>query len=241
FGCHGFCEKGPIIVIYPSKVCYPNVKAKDVSRIVSETVVKNKVIDELLYIAPSTGKKITYEGEIPFYKKQTRTIFGNNGRIDPKSIEDYIAIGGYSANVKALTTMKPKDIIAEVKNSGIRGRGGGGFPTGRKWESASNAKGEKKYIICNADEGDPGAYMDRSILEGNPHSIIEGMIIGAFAVGSHNGYIYVRAEYPLAVEHFSIALGQAREIGLLGKNILGTGFDFDIQIYQGGGAFVCGE
>ena len=240
-GCHGFCEKGPIIVIYPSKICYPMVKSEDVPRIITETVVKNKIIDELLYVDPVSNKKITYEDDIPFYKKQTRTIFGSNGRIDPKSIEDYIAIGGYSAVPKMFTSMKPTDVITEVKDSGIRGRGGGGFPTGRKWESASKAKGDRKYIICNADEGDPGAYMDRSILEGNPHSVIEGMIIGAYGVGSNHGYIFVRAEYPLAVEHFTVALKQAKELGLLGKNILGSGFDFDINVYQGGGAFVCGE
>lgn len=240
-GCHGFCEKGPLVVIYPSKIFYPMVKSKDVSRILSETVVNNKVIEELLYVDPTSGERITYEDDIPFYKKQTRTIFGSNGHIDPKSIEDYIAIGGYSAFAKVLTGMKPKDVIDEVKQSSLRGRGGGGFLTGRKWESCSKAKGKQKYVICNADEGDPGAYMDRSILEGNSHSVIEGMIIGAFAVGSNHGYIYVRAEYPLAVKHFSIALNQARELRLLGKNILGSGFDFDIKVYQGGGAFVCGE
>ncbi len=240
-GCQGFCEKGPIVVIYPSKIFYPMVKAEDVSRIISETVVKNKVIKELLYVAPSSGERITYEDEIPFYKKQTRTIFGSNNHIDPKNVEDYIAIGGYSALAKVLTGMKPQDVIDEVKKSSLRGRGGGGFPTGQKWESSSKTKGKRKYVLCNADEGDPGAYMDRSILEGNSHSVIEGMIIGAFAIGSNHGYIYVRAEYPLAVEHFSVALDQARELGLLGKNILGSGFDFDIIVYQGGGAFVCGE
>ncbi len=240
-GCHGFCEKGPLVVIYPSKIFYPMVKSKDVSRIISETVVNNKVIEELLYVDPSSGERITYEDDIPFYKKQTRTIFGSNGKIDPKNIEDYIAISGYSALEKVLPSMKPQDVIDEVKKSGLRGRGGGGFRTGQKWESCSKAKGKQKYIICNADEGDPGAYMDRSILEGNSHSVIEGMILGAFAIDSNHGYIYVRAEYPLAVKHFSIALNQARKLGLLGKNILNSGFDFDIKIYQGGGAFVCGE
>jgi len=240
-GCHGFCEKGPIAVIYPSKIFYPSVKSKDVSRIITETVLQNKIIEELLYVDPQSGKKITYEDDIPFYKKQSRIIFGSNGRIDPTSIDDYLAIDGYSALIKAITNMKPQDIINEVKTSGLRGRGGGGFPTGRKWESSRNAKEKRKYIICNGDEGDPGAYMDRSILEGNPHSVIEGMLIGAFAVGSNTGYIYVRAEYPLAIKHFTIALDQARKLGLLGKNILNSGFDFDIKVYQGGGAFVCGE
>jgi len=240
-GCHGFCEKGPMIVIYPSKIFYPNVKSDDVSRIISETVVKNKILNDLLYIDPQTNEKIIYEDDIKFYNKQNRIIFGNNGLIDPKNIEDYITIGGYSALEKTLFKMKSQDIIEEVKKSGLRGRGGGGFPTGRKWEATKIADGKQKYIICNGDEGDPGAYMDRSILEGNPQSVIEGMIIGAFAVGSNQGYIYVRDEYPIAVEHFTIALNQAKKYGFLGKNILGSEFDFDIVIYQGGGAFVCGE
>jgi NADH-quinone oxidoreductase subunit F len=240
-GCHGFCEKGPMIVIHPSKIFYPAVKSNDVSRIISDTVVKNQVLDDLLYVDPQTNKKIIYEDDIKFYKKQTRIIFGSNGLIDPKNIEDYIAIGGYSALEKALFKMKSREIINEVKKSGLRGRGGGGFPTGRKWEATKKANGDKKYIICNGDEGDPGAYMDRSILEGNPQSVIEGMIIGAIAVGSNQGYIYVRDEYPIAVDHFTIALNQAKKYGLLGKNILGSGFDFDIIVYQGGGAFVCGE
>ena len=240
-GCHGFCEKGPLVVIYPKKICYPRVKDKDVSRIVSETVLMGRVIEELLYIDPISGEKITYEDDIPFYKKQTRTIFGSNGHIDPTSIDDYIGIGGYSALSKTLSYMTPEAVIEEIKNSGLRGRGGGGFSTGRKWATAAKFDTEKKFILCNADEGDPGAYMDRSVLEGNPHSVIEGMIIAAFAVGSNDGYIYVRSEYPLAVAHFSKALVTAREYGLLGTNILGTGFDFDILVYQGGGAFVCGE
>jgi NADH-quinone oxidoreductase subunit F len=240
-GCHGFCEKGPIIVIYPRKIFYPMVKPEDVSRIVLETVVNNKIIEELLYFDSSIGKRIIYEDDIPFYKKQKRTIFGSNGQIDPTKIEDYISINGYSALEKVLTDMKPEDVTNEVKKSALRGRGGGGFPTGRKWETAKKFNADKKYIICNADEGDPGAYMDRSVLEGNPHSVIEGMIIGAYAVGANYGFIYVRAEYPLAIAHLSIALDQARKLGLLGKKILGSKFDFDIEIYRGGGAFVCGE
>jgi len=192
-------------------------------------------------VDPVTNEKIVYEPEVPFYKKQTRTIFGANGEIDPTNIEDYIAIGGYSALSKALIQMSPEEVIGEVKRSGLRGRGGGGFPTGRKWESCRDAKGDTKYVICNADEGDPGAYQDRSLLEGNPHSVLEGMIIGAYAIGSHKGYIYVRNEYPLAVRHARIALEQAMDYGLLGEDILGSGFDFTVTINKGGGAFVCGE
>jgi NADH-quinone oxidoreductase subunit F len=240
-GCHGFCEKGPIIVIHPGEIFYHNVEKEDIMEIVSETIIGGKTIDRLLYVDPSTGKKITKESDVPFYNKQKRIILGNNGKIDPTDIEDYIALGGYSALSKALFNMKPEQIIGEVKKSGLRGRGGGGFPTGRKWESCRNAEGKPKYVICNADEGDPGAYMDRSLLEGNPHSVIEGMIVGAYAIGSKQGYVYVRNEYPLAVKHLEIAIKQAEEYGLLGKNILGSGFNFSVQISRGGGAFVCGE
>jgi NADH-quinone oxidoreductase subunit F len=194
----------------------------------------------LLYTDRASGSKIAIESDVPFYKLQKRLVFGNNGLIDPTSIDDYLAVGGYAALAKALKN-KPEAIINEVKNAGLRGRGGGGFPTGVKWETTRNAEGETKYIICNADEGDPGAYMDRSLVEGNPHSVLEGMIIGAFAIGSHQGYIYIRNEYPLAVEHVRTAIEQARKLGLLGKNILGSGFDFDIRINRGGGAFICGE
>lgn len=240
-GCHGFCEKGPIVVIHPGAIFYQNVEKEDVLEIVSETIIGGKIIDRLLYVDPTTGKKITKESDIPFYNKQRRIILGNNGKIDPTNIEDYIAIGGYSALSKALFRMIPEQIIEEVKKSGLRGRGGGGFPTGRKWEYCRNAKGKPKYVICNADEGDPGAYMDRSLLEGNPHSVLEGMIIGAYAIGSKVGYAYVRNEYPLAVKHLEIAIKQAEQYGLLGKNILGSGFNFSVQISRGGGAFVCGE
>ena len=240
-GCHGFCEKGPLVVIYPKKIFYPMVKEKDISRILSETAVKDKVIDELLYVDPISGKKIVHEGDIPFYKRQTRTIFKDNGYINPKSLEDYLNIDGYSAIAKTLTKMKPDDVIKEVKDSGLRGRGGAGFLTGSKWEFCKKEKAKQKYIICNADEGDPGAYMDRSVLEGNPHSVIEGMIIGAYAIGASKGFVYVRSEYPLAVENLTIAVEQAKKAGLLGKNILGSGFDFDLEIYKGAGAFVCGE
>ncbi len=240
-GCHGFCEVEPLVVIHPSSIFYQKVKAGDVEEIISETALKGKIIDRLLYIDPKTKKKTIYEKDVPFYKKQKRIIFGNNELVDPTDIRDYIAIGGYSALAKVLSGMSPEKVIEEIKKSGLRGRGGGGFPTGRKWEYCRNAEGEPRYVICNADEGDPGAYMDRSLLEGNPHSVIEGMIIGAYAIGSHDGYIYVRNEYPLAVENASIALRQAEEHGFLGEDILGSGFDFNIQIAKGGGAFVCGE
>ena len=239
-GCHGFCEKGPIMVIHPEGIFYPQVKEKHVPEIVEETIKKGELVKSLVYKDPASKKKITFEEDIPFYKLQQRVIFGNNGLIDPTSIEDYIAVGGYSALAKTLFDLKPKKIIDEIKSAGLRGRGGGGFPTGIKWETCRRQKGDK-YVICNADEGDPGAYMDRSLLEGNPHSVIEGMIIGAIAIGSHDGFVYVRHEYPLAVKNLTIALQKAEKLGLLGKNILGTGFNFKINISRGGGAFVCGE
>ncbi len=240
-GCHGFCERGPIVVIYPQKIFYQRVKAEDVADIIAQTLVKGEVVQRLLYTHPTTGEPITHEEDIPFYKKQQRILYANNGRIDPTSLEDYVALGGYAALAKALSGMTPEAVIDTVKRAGLRGRGGAGFATGRKWESAHVAPGEIKHVICNADEGDPGAFMDRSLLEANPHSVLEGIIIGAYAVGSHTGYIYVRNEYPLAVKHIGLAIEQAREHGLLGKNILGSGFDFDIKISRGGGAFVCGE
>ncbi len=240
-GCHGFCERGPVVVIRPKRIFYQRVKPEDIPEIISETILNGNIIERLLYVDPVTNEKIVYEPEVPFYKKQTRTIFGANGEIDPTNIEDYIAIGGYSALSKALFQMYPVEVIGEVKRSGLRGRGGGGFSTGRKWKSCRDAKGDTKYVICNADEGDPGAYQDRSLLEGNPHSVLEGMIIGAYAIGSHKGYIYVRNEYPLAVRHARIALEQAMDYGLLGEDILGSGFDFTVTINKGGGAFVCGE
>jgi NADH-quinone oxidoreductase subunit F len=240
-GCHGFCERGPVVVIKPKDIFYQRVKAEDVPEILSETIVKGTIVERLLYTDPSTNKKITHEPEVEFYKKQKRLIFGSNSNIDPTIIEDYLALGGYSALSKALFKMSPEGVIEEVKKSGLRGRGGGGFPTGTKWETTRRAHGETKYIICNCDEGDPGAFMDRSLMEGNPHSILEGMIIGAFAIGGHEGYIYIRNEYPLAVRNAETAIKQAEEFGLLGKNILGSGFDFDIKISRGGGAFVCGE
>jgi len=240
-GCHGFCERGPLVVIHPKKVMYQKVKPEDASAIFQETVLNGKILENLLYEHPTTGEKIVSEEEVPFYSKQMRLIFGNNGSIDPTQIEDYIAVGGYKALPKALFSMTPEQIIGEVKKANLRGRGGGGFPAGLKWEQCRNAPGEPRYVICNADEGDPGAYMDRSLLEGNPHSVLEGLVIGAFAIGSHEGYIYVRNEYPLAVENIGIAIRQAQDLGLLGKNILGSGFDFEVKVSRGGGAFVCGE
>jgi len=240
-GCHGFCERGPIIVIHPEEICYLQIEPKDVPEIVSQTIKEKKVIERLLYTDPSTDEKIIHESEIPFYKNQERLVFGSNGNIDPKSIDDYLAIGGYSALAKALSGMTSEQVLEEVKKSNLRGRGGGGFPAGRKWEESRNASDEIKYVIVNADEGDPGAYMDRSLLEGNPHSILEGLTIGAYAIGSHEGYIYVRQEYPLAVENVNIAIKKAEEYGFLGRNILGSGFDFTIKVHQGAGAFVCGE
>lgn len=240
-GCHGFCEQGPLVVVGPKGIFYNKVSVNDVSDILSKTALKNEVLEHLLYVDPATGKKVIYEKDVPFYKKQTRLLFGNNGKIDPTKIEDYIALGGYGSLSTALSKMTPIQIIDSVKSSGLRGRGGGGFSTGKKWGSCQKARGKEKFIICNADEGDPGAFQDRSLLEGNPHSVLEGMIIGAYAIGSHEGYIYVRNEYPLAVHHIELAIKHAKECGLLGKNILGSGFSFNIIVNRGGGAFVCGE
>ncbi|MFC1623760.1 NADH-ubiquinone oxidoreductase-F iron-sulfur binding region domain-containing protein [Candidatus Omnitrophota bacterium] len=240
-GCHGFCERGPLVVIHPSKIFYQKVQEKDVPDIIQTTLIDGKTVDRLLYKDPLTGEVIVHEDEIPFYKKQLRLIFGNNGKIDPTNIEDYIAIGGYGSFAKIVTGKPSLEVIEEIKKSGLRGRGGGGFLTGRKWESCHKAEGKIKYVICNADEGDPGTFQDRSILEGNPHAVIEGMLIGAYAIGAKEGHIYVRNEYPLAIKHIEIALKQVQEHGFLGKDIFGSGFSFDINITRGGGAFVCGE
>ena len=240
-GCHGFCERGPIIVVHPEEISYFQIEPEDVPEIISQTIKEKKIIERLLYVDPSTNEKIIHESEIPFYKNQQRLVFGSNGSIDPKSIDDYLAIGGYSALAKALSGMTSEQVLEQVKKSNLRGRGGGGFPTGRKWEGARNAPDEIKYVIVNADEGDPGAYMDRSILEGNPHSVLEGLILGAYAIGTREGYIYVRQEYPLAVENVGLAIQQAEEYGFLGENILGSGFDFTVKVHQGAGAFVSGE
>jgi NADH-quinone oxidoreductase subunit F len=240
-GCHGFCERGPLVNINPMDIFYQRVAEKDAADIVSETLVQGKTVDRLLYVDPQSQKKIARHDEIPFYKHQFRIALRNNGRIDPTNIREYIANGGYAGLAKAVTSMTADEIISTVEKSGLRGRGGGGFPAGRKWRSCRDAQGDVRYVVCNGDEGDPGAFMDRSIMEGDPHSVIEGMIIAAFAIGSHQGYIYVRNEYPLAVKNLGIALDQARSYGFLGKNIFNSGFDFDIRINRGGGAFVCGE
>jgi NADH-quinone oxidoreductase subunit F len=240
-GCHGFCERGPILVIQPEGIFYQRIQPKDVPEVVSRTIRNKEIIERLLYSDPKTDQKIVYERDVPFYEKQKRLIFGNNGLIDPTEIRDYIAVGGYSGLSKVLESLTPRQVIDEVKSAGLRGRGGAGFPTGLKWERTAQARGDTKYLVCNCDEGDPGAYMDRSLLEGNPHSIIEGMLIGAYAIGARTGYIYVRDEYPIAVQNATIAIEQARELGLLGEGILGTGFHFDLFVSKGAGAFVSGE
>jgi len=240
-GCHGFCEQGPILVVEPDNTFYCHVTPDDAEEIVRKTVAKGELIERLLYTDPVSGKTIPRESDIPFYKAQDRQLLAQNRQVDPCNIEDYIAIGGYSALAKVLSGISQKSVIAEIKRSELRGRGGAGFPTGRKWEQCSDAPGDEKYVICNADEGDPGAYMDRSVLEGNPHLVLEGMIIGAWAVNAWQGYVYVRNEYPLAVKHIRTAIEQAREIGILGENIFGTPFSFDVEVARGGGAFVCGE
>lgn len=240
-GCPGFCERGPLVVIYPESICYLQVTPEDVPEIVTETIKNKKVVERLVYEDPATQEKAVLEADIPFYKYQERNLLGSNIQIDPKSIDDYLAIGGYSALAKSLFDMTDVEVLEEVKKSNLRGRGGGGFPAGRKWEGSRDAPEPIKYVIVNADEGDPGAFMDRALLEGNPHSILEGLTIGAYAIGSHEGYIYVRQEYPLAVENVILAIRQAEEYGFLGENILGSGFDFKVIVHQGAGAFVCGE
>ncbi len=240
-GCPGFCEQGPLVSVDPEQVAYMKVSPDDAGAIVEETLGKGSVIDKLLFVDPVTGDAVSREPDLPFYSRQTRRVTALSGQIDPCRIEDYVAKGGYSALAKALHEMNPEGIIDEVTRSGLRGRGGAGFPTGVKWKFCRESPGDEKYVICNADEGDPGAFMDRSLLEANPHSVVEGMIIGARAMGATKGFIYARSEYPLAVEHLEIALDQARRRGLLGDDILGSGFDFDIEMRLGAGAFVCGE
>jgi NADH-quinone oxidoreductase subunit F len=240
-GCHGLCERGPIVVIQPGDILYQRVEEPDVAEIFRETVLGGRILERLLYEDPTTGKKAEKADQIPFYQTQQRIVLAENGLIDPTEIADYIAAGGYTALTKVVSSMTPEEVIAEVESAGLRGRGGGGFSTARKWRSCREAQGSPKYVICNGDEGDPGAFMDRSLMEGNPHSVIEGMLIGAYAIGAEQGYIYVRNEYPLAVEHLKTAITQAREMGLLGQNILSSSLSFDIRINRGGGAFVCGE
>ncbi|UCD93818.1 MAG: NADH-quinone oxidoreductase subunit NuoF [Candidatus Zixiibacteriota bacterium] len=240
-GCHGFCEMEPSVLIKPDGIFYPNVNMDDMARIVNATA-ERRVLEDLLFEIPESKKRIEKQSDIPFYKSQNRSILSRNERVDPIRVFNYIESGGYSALIKVLFEGKPEWVVDEVKKSGLRGRGGAGFPTGLKWEFlAGQPNGNKKYLVCNADEGDPGAYMDRSVLEGNPHSIIEGMIIGAYATGATDGIFYVRNEYPLAIKHLIIALRQASDLGLLGDNILGTGLSFNIALVRGAGAFVCGE
>ncbi len=240
-GCHGFCEQGPIVIIFPEEIFYCKVKPEDAAEILTSTILENKVIGRLLFKDPLTGRKFTHESEIPFYRYQKRIVFGKNTRIDPKDIDDYVANRGYQTLAKALVRLTPEEVIREIKRANLRGRGGGGFPAGEKWETTRRAPGKKKYVIVNADEGDPGAYMDRSMLEGDPHLILEGLILGGYAIGADEGYVYVRQEYPLAVENITLAVKQAEEYGLLGENILGTGFRFKVKIRRGAGAFVSGE
>jgi NADH-quinone oxidoreductase subunit F len=240
-GCHGFCEQGPIVVIYPQGICYLKVQPEDIAEIISATIKEQQIIERLLYVDVNTGEKATTEEEIPFYKHQERLVLGANRKIDPKSLEDYLAVEGYQALVKALFAMTPEQVVGEVKNAKLRGRGGAGFPSGVKWDFARNAPGDKKYVVVNCDEGDPGAYMDRSVMEGNPFAVLEGLMIGAYAIGADEGYIYVRQEYPLAVANLAIAIKKAEESGLLGQNILGSGFDFTVKVHRGAGAFICGE
>ena len=240
-GCHGFCQQGPLTVIEPQGIFYTKVKREDIPEIIQSISSGGKPLERLLYHDTFTDKPILHYHDIPFYWKQQRTILRYCGSIDPEDINDYIEVGGYKALHKVISEMSPEEIISGVKESGLRGLGGAGFPTGRKWESCRNVPGDIKYVICNADEGDPGAFQDRSVMEGNPHSLIEGMIIAAYAIGAQQGFIYVRAEYPLAVGRLKIAIEQAREAGFLGNNILGKDFSFHIDIFQGAGAFVCGE
>ena len=240
-GCHGFCEHGPLVIVYPEGTFYCQVKAEDVEEIVESHLFKGRIVERLLYHEPLTHESIPNYSEINFYKKQHRLVLENCGAINPEQIEEYIAVGGYEALAKAVTTMSPEDVIEEIKKSGLRGRGGGGFPTGMKWQFAKASVSDKKYVICNADEGDPGAFMDRSVLEGDPHKILEGMAVCGYAIGADEGYIYVRAEYPLAIKRLRIAIVQAEAMGLLGENIFGSGFSFKLHIKEGAGAFVCGE
>jgi NADH-quinone oxidoreductase subunit F len=240
-GCHGFCERGPVMLLWPEGVFYNRVTPPDAPEIVASLTNGGKPLERLLYEDSVTHQRVVREEDVPFYRRQMRVLFGNNGRIDPKNIEDYFRVGGYSALALVLRELSPEKVVDTITRSGLRGRGGAGFPTGKKWEVMRQQRATPKYIICNADEGDPGAFMDRSLLEGNPQSVIEGMIIGAHALGAKQGFVYVRAEYPLAVEHLRAAIGQAEEYGLLGENILGSGLNFRLGIVQGAGAFVCGE
>ena len=240
-GCFGLCAVGPVVIVYPEGAFYAKVKVEDVQEIVSEHLAKGRIVERLLHKEEEETEAVMALSETNFYKRQTRVALRNCGVINPENIDEYIAYDGYQALIKVLTEMTPQEVIDVISKSGLRGRGGAGFPTGRKWQFTKDAPGDVKYVACNADEGDPGAFMDRSVLEGDPHSVLEAMTIAAYAVGAHQGYIYVRAEYPIAVHRLQVAIGQSREYGLLGDNILGTGFKFDIDIRLGAGAFVCGE
>ena len=240
-GCHGFCEMGPLLIVYPEGVFYVRVQEEDVPELVEEHFYKGRIVQRLLYQEPLTAERIPSYEDIQFYHKQQRLVLANCGHINPEVIEEYIAGGGYEALGRALTTMTPQQVVDEVKLSGLRGRGGGGFPTGLKWSFAAKEPQGKKYVVCNADEGDPGAFMDRSVLEGDPHRVLEGMLVCGYAIGADEGYIYVRAEYPLAIKRLKVAIAQAEAMGLLGEDILGSGFSFHIKIKEGAGAFVCGE
>ena len=240
-GCRGFCGVGPVMLVQPEDIFYQNLKPKDVQELVEEHFLKGRPVKRLLYTKPASSETIPKVNEIPFFSHQLSRVLRNAGVIDPEEIDEYIGRDGYFGAAKALKDMTSRQVIDEIKTSGLRGRGGAGFPTGLKWELAAENSGDIKYVLCNADEGDPGAFMDRNVLEGDPHSILEGMLIAAKAINARQGYIYCRTEYPLAIRRLNIAIKQARGYGLLGKDILGTGFDFDIEIYQGAGAFVCGE
>ena len=240
-GCHGFCEMGPLVIIYPEGIFYIHVQETDVRDIVAEHLSAGRIVERLLFKELGAVEAIPHYKDLDFYKKQMRIVLANCGHLDPEDINEYIAVSGYEALDKVVRTMEPEEVVTEIKKSGLRGRGGGGFPTGRKWGITRGAVSDKKYVICNADEGDPGAFMDRSVLEGDPHRVIEGMAICGYAIGAEEGYFYVRAEYPLAIKRLQIAITQAEERGFIGENILGTGFNFRLKIKEGAGAFVCGE
>ena len=240
-GCHGMCEAGPIVIVYPEGTFYTHVNPQDAKEIVAEHLLKGRVVERLLYKEAMHSEAVPHYNELPFYSKQVRLTLRNCGYIDPDSLEEYIARDGYQALAKVLTEKTPEQVVEDIKASGLRGRGGGGFSTGMKWMFCAKSPGPKKYVICNADEGDPGAFMDRSLLEGDPHAIIEGMAIGAYAMGADEGYIYCRAEYPLAIKRLLKSIEDAEDAGLLGENILGTGFNFTLHVKEGAGAFVCGE
>jgi len=240
-GCHGMCEVGPIVIVYPEGTFYTHVTTKDAKEIVAEHLLKGRIVEHLLFKEPMTSESVPQYKELPFYSKQVRLTLRNCGYIDPDSLEEYIARDGYQALAKVLTEKTPEQVVEDIKTSGLRGRGGGGFSTGMKWMFCQKSPGPKKYVICNADEGDPGAFMDRSLLEGDPHAILEGMAIGAYAMGADEGYIYCRAEYPLAIKRLLKSIKDGEEAGLLGENILGTGFNFTLHVKEGAGAFVCGE